>query len=188
MPLFKVRKVMIETIPLIILFGMIEFVTGGFLTGLTKEIEMLPGILILVPPLLGMRGNIGSSLGARLTSGLHMGVIRPGKITNDLKKNLYSSLLMSLIMSTILAVFAWLVCLVTGGLCISLYAFLLISLISGVTSGAILSFVAVLVSFMSYNRGLDPDDVTTPSIGSIGDIVTVICLFITVKFVLGLGI
>ena len=102
-----IRTTVKQTTPLIIVLSLIQLVAGIPLGDLTKNMSMLPGILILLPPLLAMRGNIGSSLGARLSSGLHLGYIRPDKITRDLKANIYSALIMSFFMSiTILWIMA----------------------------------------------------------------------------------
>jgi len=185
MSVIRVRRVLEETIPLIIFFSTLELVSGGFLSRMTTEMELLPGLLIMIPPLLGLRGSIGSALGARLGSALHMGLIRPNKITKDLKTNIYSSLIMSAIMSLVLAIMSWFACSITSTACISLYGFVIISFAAGFMSGVILTFMAVLISIYGFRRGLDPDDVTTPTIGTLGDMVTVIYLFIVVKIMLG---
>ena len=153
---------------------------------MTKEMEMLPGLLILIPPLLDMRGNIGSSLGARLSSGLHMGVVRTNRITRDLKTNIYSSLIMSILMASMLSVISWATCIFASGICIPLEMFALISVLTGFLSGIILTALAVIISIFSFSRGLDPDDVVSPAIGALGDVSTVICLFIVIKFVVGI--
>ena len=185
MSVIRVRKVLEETIPLIVFFSTLELVSGGFLSRMTTEMELLPGLLIMIPPLLGLRGSIGSALGARLGSALHMGLIRSNRITKDLKINIYSSLIMSALMSIILALMSWFTCSVTSTVCISLHSFVIISFAAGFSSGVILTFLAVVISIYGFRRGLDPDDVTTPAIGAVGDIVTVLCLFIVVKFMLG---
>ena len=188
MPSRSVFRIIEETTPLIIIYAVLGLLAGGLLGGMMELIEMLPGLLIILPGLLALRGNIGSVIGARLTSGLHLGFIRPYRFTKGLKTNIYASLILSLIMSIVLALFAWILCLMINITSISLLAFMVISLITGVASGALLTAIAVFVSFFSYSKGLDPDDVTTPTIGTMGDIITVLCLFATVHLVIGLGI
>ena len=181
-------RIIEESTPLIIGYAVLELLTGGVLGYMTTEIEILPGLFVLIPALLDMRGNIGSAFGARLNSGLHLGYIKPGKVTKALKTNIYSAITLSILMSVILALFAWVACWLGGIVSISFMEFLLISLIAGVTSGVALVLIAIFIANLSYDRGLDPDDVTTPTIGTAGDMVTVICLFVAVKIVLGLGI
>jgi mgtE-like transporter len=184
----SVWKIVGETTPLIVGFAVLELLAGGILGSMTADIELLPGLFILIPALLDMRGGIGSTLGARLNSGLHMGSIKPGKVTKALKINVYSAIILSLVISATLSVFAFVISTLAGIASISFIEFFLIAVIAGVSSGLALILVAIFISGFSYKKGLDPDDVTTPTIGTAGDIITVICLFLAVKLVLGLGI
>jgi len=188
MPTRSVLRIVGETTPLVILYAVIELLAGGVLGGMVDMMELLPGLLILIPGLLDLRGSIGSTFGARLTSGLHLGLVRPHRSGKALKTNIYASLILSFFVSLMLAVFAWALCLIMGIPSISLAAFMAISMVTGVVSGTILTGIAILVSFLSYGRGVDPDDITTPTIGTLGDIITVLCLFGTVHLVLWLGI
>lgn len=182
------RRIIAETTPIIIFYSIIELAAGGTLGYMIKEIELLPGLLILIPAMLGMRGNISSALGARVCSGLHLGYIQTDKMTKELKSNIISSLLLSLFLSFILSIFAWFVCLITNFACISFLKFFLITIITGFLSGIALAFTTIGISLFSCRKGLDPDDVTTPSTASIGDVITIFCLLLAVKFVILLGI
>ncbi len=184
----SISRIVKETAPIITVYAVLELLAGGILTGMSNEMKTLPGLVILIPPLLDMRGNIGSAFGARMGSALHLGYIRPLRITKVLKTNIYSSLILSFFMSFLLGIIAWLACFLTGSFCITFTAFILISVIAGFSSGVVITFIAIGVSEISYRKGLDPDDITTPTISSLGDIVTILCLLLTVKFVLGVGL
>lgn len=184
----SVWRIVEEATPLVIGYAAIELVAGWVLGAMVLQIELLPGLFILIPALLDMRGGIGSTLGARLNSGLHLGYIKPGKVTKALKVNVYSALTLSFIISIILAVFATLASYIAGIESIGFINFLLIALIGGVLSGLVMVFVAIFISNFSYKKGLDPDDVTSPTIGAVGDIITVVCIFIAVRLVLALGV
>jgi len=184
----SVWRIVEETTPLVIGFAVLELIAGGILGTMIIDIELLPGLFILIPALLDMRWGIGCTLGARLNSGLHLGYIKPGRVTKLLRTNIYSALILSVILSVALSIFAWLASYLSGIVSITFIHFFLISIIAGVSSGVILIFLAIFISNFSYEKGLDPDDVTSPTIGTVGDIVTVICLFLAVRFVLGLGI
>ncbi len=188
MPTRSIFRIIRETAPIIVIFAVIELAAGCLLVWVLEKIELLPGLLILVPGFLDMRGNISSAFGARLTSSMHLGFIRPYKITRGLKTNIYASIILSFFMSIILALMAWMLCIMMNISSISIWAFMFISLGTGVTSGVILIGLATLISFVSYTKGLDPDDVTTPSIGTLGDILTILCLFVIVHLAIGLGI
>jgi len=165
-----------------------ELATGGFLDGIMDEAAIAPGLLILVPGILGMRGNISSALGARLSSGLHLGYISSTHMTKGLKKNIEISIFLSVFIAFVLSVLAWGACIYIGGPCISLVNFILISITTGLLSGVILSLTTSGIAVLSYRKGLDPDNVTLPAAASIGDIITIICLLLSVKFIIGLGL
>ena len=59
----------------------------------------------------------------------------------------------------------------------------LICVISAFTSGIILSIVAALLAIGMFRFGFDPDNVVTPSIATLGDIVSMLMLFISAKLV-----
>lgn len=181
-------RIVEETLPIIILFSFVELFTGGFLSSVFNEAQFAPGLLILIPGMLGLRGNISSAFGARLSSGLHLGYISTKRFSKGLKINLEISIFLSFLTSILLSVFAWLVCSWTSTSCMALINFILISVIAGVSSGIVLSFITAGIAIYSYRRGLDPDNTTLPSGASIGDVITIICLLLAVKFVVGLGL
>jgi len=50
---------------------------GVVLGGMRADLRAVEGLLVLVPALLATRGNVYGSLGARLATGLHQGLIEP---------------------------------------------------------------------------------------------------------------
>src|SRR4029434_9172682 len=53
-----------------------SLVAGAFLGSLTETFEKYPGLLILVPAAIGLRGNIFGSFGNRLSTAIHAGTFR----------------------------------------------------------------------------------------------------------------
>ena len=47
-----------------------------FLAAMTGTLEQYPGLLVLVPAAIGMRGNIFGALGSRLATSIHAGTFR----------------------------------------------------------------------------------------------------------------
>lgn len=184
----SVFRIIEETLPIILLFLFVGLFTGGFLNGIITDASIAPGLLIIVPGMLGLRGNISSALGARLSSGLHLGYISTKKFSKGLKSNIEISILLSLFISFVLSILAWQTCVYIGGTCMSLINFVLIAVMTGLMSGVLMSFTTSGIAILSYRHGFDPDNTTLPAAGSIGDIITIICLLISVKFVLGLGL
>jgi len=183
----NIKRIIEETTPFLLILTVIVLLSGGILSGVTEEFKIVPGLLILLPPLLDLRGNIGASLASRLSSAFHLGYMKPNKVTNCLKSNVYAAIFLSIVISFLLGLFSWLTCILLGTACISITTFVTISMITGIVSSSILTLLTILITQISFRRGLDPDNITAPSIGSIGDIVTIICFVLTIKLVLVWG-
>src|SRR4051812_24836294 len=53
-----------------------SFVAGMILAAITGTLDQLPGLLVLVPAAIGLRGNVFSALGSRLSTAIHVGTFR----------------------------------------------------------------------------------------------------------------
>ena len=53
-----------------------SFVAGAFLGSITGTLERYPGLLVLVPAAIGLRGNIFGAFGNRLSTAIHAGIFR----------------------------------------------------------------------------------------------------------------
>ena len=53
-----------------------SLLAGAVLGSITGTFERLPGLLVLVPAAIGLRGNVFSSLGNRLSTSIHVGTFR----------------------------------------------------------------------------------------------------------------
>lgn len=152
---------------------------GIVLSWMTDLLQLLPGLIILIPPAIDMRGNIYSALVSRLGTSMHLGLFSPTlKKGGILHQNAYASLLLSLILSVILGFLAKIAANAFGMHSISLPAFILISVIGGLISGIILLGIALLVSILGYRRNWDIDNISSPIITSAGDMVTIPSLFL----------
>jgi cation transporter-like permease len=53
-----------------------SLVAGAFLGAITPTLAKYPGLLVLVPAAIGLRGNIFGSFGNRLSTSIHAGTFR----------------------------------------------------------------------------------------------------------------
>src|SRR5438093_8922410 len=84
-----------------------DLLAGLTLGSITGTLEKLPGLLVLVPAAIGMRGNIFGALGSRLGTAIHAGTFRLSTRPDTLVgQNLAASLSLSLSISLALAVLA----------------------------------------------------------------------------------
>src|SRR3954467_8145597 len=84
-----------------------DLLAGLTLGAITGTLERLPGLLVLGPPAIGMRGNIFGALGSRLGTSIHTGTFRlSGRRDTVVGQNVAASLALSLGISLVLAVLA----------------------------------------------------------------------------------
>ena len=151
--------------------------TGGIFAGSMLalsigKIELLPGLLILLPGFLEMRGNISGSLSARLSAALFLKYTKP-KIKNNflLKENVISAVALALIVSFFLGAVAFLISYYIFG--IYSLSIIYIAMIAGIISNLIEIPVTVLTTFWLFRHGHDPNNVMGPYLTALGDIVSV---------------
>jgi len=178
-----VRSVVIQGLSILIICTFIELGAGFTLKGMEDRFMLIPGLAIMTLPLLDLRGNINGALASRLGTALHTGVISPKlKLTAELKANLSASLILSLIASATIGGLSWLMGAMMG-LPVNILQLMAVAVIAGFTSGLILAFLTVLVAVFTYLRGWDPDNITSPTMATIGDLLTVICIYLAVLLV-----
>ncbi len=162
----------------LIICAFADIFAGIYLTKMVNFLILLPGILTMLPATIDMRGNIYASMGSRLSTGLHTGEITPSLRDSKLiKENVYSSLIQTVIMATVIAFFAMVGGLIIGIQTIGFVHLFFISLFASLVAAIGLILTTILVAIFSFKRGLDPDNVSSPLIASIGDILNVLSLF-----------
>jgi mgtE-like transporter len=158
---------------------LIEIYAGGLLQeNQTVLIQRLPVFLVSIPVINGIGGNIGSILGARLASGLHVGSITLDPRDKSMHENVFTSILLGICTYVILAIIIYYIGTITGTTKgIELIPYLSVFIGTGVFLICILSFISVLSAFISYKKGIDPDDVVAPMVTTFGDTIGITLLF-----------
>ncbi|MBI4170633.1 MAG: magnesium transporter [Candidatus Aenigmarchaeota archaeon] len=163
-----------------VFFSILTSILAGLFLGKAEELlRMLPGLIVLVPAALGMRGNIFSAMGSRLGSAMHMGTVSYFDRRNPtIKNNIYASMALTVIFSVVLAILAKAILFAFGFESISIIDLILISFIGGILSGIIMLLITISITFLSFRKGWDPDNVTSPMITAFGDLFTVPTLMV----------
>lgn len=171
--------------------GALISITGGVLAGLglalmRGTLERMAGMLVMIPPFLNMRGSISGTLSSRLGTALHRGTIKPAYHWSAYTvHNLLGAMVLGALMSVINGVFAYVVCTVLGYANAGVMNLTLTSFIAGVFANFVMIFLTFISTIFFYRRGLDPDTVMGPYVTTIGDVVSIISLFVSAQFVLG---
>ena len=162
-----------------------DLLAGLTLGAITGTLEALPGLLVLIPAAIGMRGNIFGGLGSRFSTAIHAGTFRASRRLDTLVgQNVAASLALSLSISLVLAVLAKAVSVAFGvANSISIVDFVVISVVGGTLSSVVVLLVVVVVTATSVRFDLDLDNVNTPIVTAAGDMVTLPGLFVATYLV-----
>ncbi|AMK16175.1 divalent cation transporter mgtE family [Methanobrevibacter olleyae] len=161
---------------------------GIILGNMDFFLKTYPGLMVIIPGAIGMRGNIFGSFGSRLSTHLHIGTLSPEfKRSDILDENITASLILTMVLSVLLAVIAKVICIIFKFPSISVYDFVLISFIAGLASTIIMLPITMFISLKSFEGGWDPDNVTTPFIAAVGDFFTLPAIILSVLIVNFLG-
>ena len=177
------KEMVKQSLPLIVFCGLGAIVAGSTLGVMTNLIREIPGLIVVVPAIIALRGNISTAFGSRLGSAYHLGVIDADNLWNEeLKENILGSLILSFLVSIIIGILAY-VTSVFVGVYPDPIKLISIVLFAGVISAVILTLMTIVIIYLVFRRGYDPDNITGPALATFGDIVTMLCLFGSALFV-----
>ena len=171
------KEMVKQSLPLIILCGIGAILAGSTLGAMKDLIIEIPGLIVIIPAIIAMRGNISTAFGSRLGSAYHLGIINADNMWNEeLIENIKGSLFLSFFVSIIIGILAY----ITSFL-LNVYPnpvkIILIVLIAGVLSAIILTLLTIGIIYLVFKRGYDPDNITGPALATFGDIITMLCIF-----------
>ena len=159
-----------------LIVGVIVASSGGLvLASAESTLSKLPGLLLLLPGAIALRGNIFGSMGSRLGTATHMGTFGLSyRIDSVLVQNLLASGSLSLISSFILAILAKGTASAFGlSPAMTLADFIVISVLGGLLSSIALAVVTIALSVGSVKYEWDLDNVVAPLVTTTGDLLTV---------------
>jgi mgtE-like transporter len=147
----------------------------GFMTG---SLQRLPGLIVLIPAAIGMRGNIFGALGSRLGTGIHSGQFVPSRDRESfLGQNVLAALFLSLATSLFLGAAARVVSGAFGLTSISVWDYVVISIVGGLLGSFVVGGASVGIAVWSNRRDWDLDSVSAPLVTAIGDVATLPALW-----------
>jgi mgtE-like transporter len=162
----------------LILGTLTALVAGITLASITDTLQELPGLLILIPAVLGMRGTIFGAIGARLGTSIHAGLF---EVTRDrtgvLYQNAFVAAVSVLSSSLYLAALAKIFALAFGLPSMPFLSFVTIAVVGGILDSIIILAMTIGLSVLSHRRGYDLDAVSTPMVTAAADMITVPLLF-----------
>ena len=179
--IYNWKRIVKHGLPLLTIAILIEVFAGQVLQGNQKLLVSIPIFLISIPVVNSVAGNIGSVLGARLASGLHVGYITHSLKDEEMHQNLFISLLIGFFTYFMLAIVIYLGA--SFGNIVSdlaLIEFVSIIVFTGFLLICVVAVVSVLTAFISFRRGLDPDDMVAPVVTTVGDVMGIVFLILII--------
>ncbi|QGN08281.1 ABC transporter permease [Halorhabdus sp. CBA1104] len=180
---WTMRAITRAMLPVLLVLTTIEIGSGLVLESFESQLLTHPSLLILVPVTIGTAGNLGSILAARFSTAFHLGTLSFSPTDDRLLGNVLATVALALTVFPVIGVGAWGLGVLTGGPDLAIATVLAVA----VTSGAVLSVLAVVVTivatYVAYRLELDPDDVVIPVVTNVCDVLGVVVLFVVVQVV-----
>ena len=178
----SMRKIMIESFPILTFVTIVELSAGILLELRSETLLTLPILLVFIPPLNNLGGSFGCVISSRISTALSLGDIEPRFVRSEnLEENIISVIIVGFISSIYLGLVVYIVGYFTGIQSFNFTTSILFGMLSGLMLIIPIVGVSVAVSFISWNLGLDPDNVSTPVITAIADALGISCVMIIMK-------
>ncbi|KAI1713659.1 divalent cation transporter domain-containing protein [Ditylenchus destructor] len=137
----------------------------------------VPEALILVPALLGLKGNLEMTLASRLSTMANLGLMDERKQQLDV---LFSNVSLIQAQAIVVSLIAASIAIISGShydppimLCLMLSAALTASVAS-----FLLASLMVFIAILARKKGINPDNIATPVAGATGDVTTLTFLIL----------
>jgi mgtE-like transporter len=171
---WELKSFMRESLVAVLLSLVIVVLAGVLFSSLREALLLLPGLTLLVPGALAMRGNIYASLGARLGSALHTGQLSPqDKDSTLLREEILVVLVQTLLGTLFLAIVGRFTAVILDIPTVSLVELAVTAMVGALIAGAAELYVTVQVAISAHKRGWDPDNITAPVISAVADLVSI---------------
>ena len=161
--------------------GVVAASAGGLVLASAEGILTdLPGLLLLVPGAIALRGNVFGAVGSRLGTAVHTGTFRlSARVDGVVGQNMLGAAALSLVLSAALGVLARGTAVVFGiAPTMTLADFVVISTLGGLLASVAIGVVTVGLAAGSVRFGWDLDNVMAPLVSTLGDLAAVPALVV----------
>lgn len=176
------KKICKESIIIVILSSIIGIFSGSILSTSQEILYSFPIILLILPALNSLTGDIATVLVSRLTTHLYIGIIPPKiqkskRLTSD-----FIGLLLTLILSLIaLIIIGYTLGFLTGIQIVNPFLIIMIITISILILFMLMFILLFISSIVIFKRGKDPNNFLIPLTTSLADFLTPLLLIIFIK-------
>lgn len=183
------KRIVRESVPVLTLAAMISMITGATLNLKAEFWASLPLLLMVVPSLNDVGNGLGCIISSRITTLLTLGLIKPElKMSEVLKENVTAVAIIGVLSSIYLGAANLFVADISSIHTepVSPWSFFAVCLISVGMLTLLVTVISIFIAFLSWRKGLDPDNVTIPIVTSLSDVLGVFCLLVA-AMIMGFG-
>ena len=167
----------------LVMAAIASLVAGLILASITDTLEELPGLLLLVPAAIAVKGNIFGALGSRLGTAIHAGTFRLSRRWDSvMAQNAVASVALSLGLGVVLAIMAKGIALAFNvSPTMSLADFVVISALGCLIAAFVVLAITLATTAGAVRFGWDLDNVVAPMVTVAGDVVTLPSLVVAAE-------
>ena len=161
--------------------GVVAASAGGLVLATAEgTLADLPGLLLLVPGAIALRGNVFGAMGSRLGTAVHAGTFRlSARPDGVVGQNLLGAAALSLVLSAVLGLMARGTAIAFGVTpTMTLADFVVVSTLGGLLASVFVGAVTLGLAAGSTRFDWDLDNVLAPLVSTLGDLATVPALVV----------
>jgi len=183
--LFARSRLILTGLCALLVSAAVSSVAGIYLGSVRENLLLIPGLMVLLPSIIHIRGSIAGVFASRLSSAMHLGEFSvdfgEGSVLGD---NIRVSFVVTILIAFVLGIFAYAASRIFGYPVIGVTDLVLISVVTGILAGTVVTGITLLIALASYRYGLDLDMIAAPTVTTFGDIITLPILMISAAFVM----
>ncbi len=175
-PTYHWMRITLQSLPVLTGAVVIGVLSGQVLAAFQDRLLAVPILLALVPAVNGIGGNVGSILGARVASGLHFGGLMSNR-GRGFRRDVTASVTLAAVTFAFMGLAAGLGHSLMGvRVPVNVGKLMLATFLAGLLLVIAMVILVMIVGWLSYRRGWDPDNVVVPVLTTAGDTLGIIFL------------
>jgi mgtE-like transporter len=183
-----VRKILIESLPVLAIVLVFALAAGQFLDSTLEGLKLIfPLILLMVPAFIDITGDLAGVVGARVTSHLYTGELdggfRPYRLLflNLLAVLLVSASAYAFLGVCVIALTIWLSPIIGSIFPSSGFLLLFFAILgAGVLATVCTSLIGLFSARVVYRSGRDPDSIIPPLTTTVGDLLGIVFIALAI--------
>ena len=177
-----IRRILLEMLAVVALTPLLDIAAGALLQAHSDELQLVPAVLILIPPFVSQAGALGGILSSRLSSKLQLGVITP-RGRPEIPAVVDGAIVIGLgvVVFAAIGAVSWALSGLLEGPDPSARSLIGASLLSGALVLPITLIVGYYVAVLTARFGVDPDNQGVPFITSLLDLAGVAAVLLVMR-------